>query len=146
MKYSEGSLNRVFAITFAHGDMLIDNLKEFIVDQNIRNGYIFLLGALGEGRVVTGPKNLELPTEPMWGEFSDGREVIGIGSIAWDGDTPRIHLHVSAGRAGDNLLGCLRGGGRVHIVIEAVLFETVFDSLVRSLDPMTGAYLPDHRS
>jgi len=144
MKYSEGSLSRVFAVTFEHGDMLIDNLKELIVKQNIRNGYIFMLGALGEGRLVTGPKNMELPTEPMWGGFDDGREIIGIGSIAWDEKAPHIHIHVAAGRAGDMLLGCLRDGGRVHIVVEAVLFEAAFDSLVRSFDSRTGAYLPNH--
>jgi len=144
MKYSEGSIRRVFAVTFEHGDLLIESLKEIIVKHGIRNGYIFMLGALGGGRLVMGPKTLELPTEPMWGEFGDGREIIGIGSIAWDENTPHIHLHVAAGRAGDMLLGCLREGGRVHIVVEAVLFEMTFEFLGRSFDSKTGAYLPDH--
>ncbi|MFA6448489.1 MAG: DUF296 domain-containing protein [bacterium] len=144
MKYSTGGMKRVFAVTFEHGDLLIDSLKEFVKAQDIRNGYIFFLGALKEGRLVSGPKNLELPAEPMWSEFGDGREVIGMGSIARDGDTPRVHVHLNAGRAGDSLLGCLREGGRVHIVIEAVLFETVFDSLTRAFDARVGAYLPSH--
>jgi len=144
LKYSEGSLRRVFALTFEHGDTLIDRLVEFVKEQGVRNGYIFFLGALGEGRIVTGPKDLELPASPMWGEFEDGREIIGVGSVAWEGDTPRVHVHIGAGRGGDVLLGCLREGGRVHIVMEAVLFEVAFESLSRGLDKLTGAHLPRH--
>jgi len=144
MKHSEGSLRRVFAVTFEHGDSLVGSLVEFVKSKGIRNGYIFFLGALEQGRLVTGPKDLSLPAVPMWGEFSDGREVIGIGSVAWDGDTPRPHIHACAGRAGDTLLGCLREGGRVHLVVEAVLFEVEFESLTRGFDAGAGAYLPKH--
>ncbi len=144
MKHSEGSLRRVFALTFEHGDLLIERLTDFIRANEVRNGYIFFLGALEQCRIVTGPKDLKLPTAPIWGGFEDGREVIGIGSVAWEGDSPRAHVHVCAGRAGDMLIGCLREEGRVHIVIEAVLLEVAFESLSRGLDERTGAHLPRH--
>ena len=34
----------------------------------------------------------------MWSEFADGREVLGVGSIAWDNGTPYVHVHTVAGR------------------------------------------------
>jgi predicted DNA-binding protein with PD1-like motif len=144
MKYSTGKMERVFAITIEHGESAIEQLAELARKENIRNGYIFVLGALGSGRVVTGPKDLSLPTAPMWGDFSDGREVVAFGSVCWKDNAPKTHLHVVAGRGGDTLVGCLREGGKAHILLEAVLFETRFDALSREYDEGVGAWMPKH--
>ncbi len=146
MRYSTGSAGRVFAVKLEHGDNFYESLEMFVKTENVRNGYVFFLGALEEGRMVTNPKDLTLPTSPEWGSFSDGREVLGMGSIMWKEDDPGIHIHAIAGRRNDQLMGCIRAGGRVHIVIEAVVIEVNFPAeLKRALDMETGAYLPDHK-
>lgn len=144
MKSTEGRLLKVFAVTFEHGDILMDRLLEFIRTEDIQNGYIFFLGALEDAKLVTGPQDLSLPAVPMWGGFADGREVIGMGSIAWLDGKPHVHVHACAGRGNDLLLGCLREGGKVHIVVEAVIFHVSFNFLTRRLDKKTGAHLMRH--
>jgi uncharacterized protein len=145
MKSSEGRMERVFSITFEHGDILKDRLIEFVKMEDVQNGYIFFLGALEKAELVTGPRDLTLPASPMWSSFADGREVLGMGSIAWEGRTPHVHLHTCAGRGGDLLVGCLREGGIVHIVVEAVLFEVSVKWVTRKYDEQLGAWLPKHR-
>ncbi|HOX28545.1 MAG TPA: DNA-binding protein [bacterium] len=145
MKYTIGGLKRIFAVTFEHGESVVENLIGLIRREGVRNGYIFFLGALAEAKVVTGPRDLTLPTAPMWGDFADGREIVGVGSIAWDDDeTPRVHLHTVAGRGGDVFVGCLRERGIVHIVVEAVIFETELKDVRREFDPALGAHIPSH--
>ncbi len=145
MKYTEGTIGRVFALTFEHGDLFIERLVEFVREKNVRNAYIFMLGAMETGRIVTGPKDLTLPAAPVWSEFSDGRELLGAGSVMWAEGAPKPHIHIAAGRGGETLLGCLREGGKVHIVVEAVLFEVDFGGLEKVHDAGIGAFLPDHK-
>ncbi|MBI4777448.1 DUF296 domain-containing protein [Candidatus Desantisbacteria bacterium] len=123
MQYQEGKIGRVFAIKFDHNDDLLLNLKELIINENVPAGMVFFLGALEEGKLVVGPEKTCVPPIPIWTSFADGREVFGIGTIFWDKDAPNIHIHFSAGRGKEILMGCLRKEGKVYLVIEAFLIE-----------------------
>jgi len=123
MQYQEGKIGRVFVIKFDHNDDLLLNLKELIINENVPSGMVFFLGALEKGKLVVGPEKLCVPPIPIWTSFTDGREVFGIGTIFWDFDAPNIHIHFSAGRGKEILMGCLRKEARVYLVIEAFLIE-----------------------
>ncbi|MFH1898846.1 MAG: DUF296 domain-containing protein [Candidatus Desantisbacteria bacterium] len=125
MQYQEGKIGRVFAIRFDHREDLLSNLKELIITENIQAGMIFFLGALEKVQMVTGPERVSVPPIPVWTSFADGREVFGIGTIFWDDKTPNIHIHFSAGRGKDILLGCLRREAKIYLVIEAFLIEVI---------------------
>ncbi|MBU0700073.1 DUF296 domain-containing protein [bacterium] len=123
MQYQEGKIGRVFAIRFDHNEDLILNLKELIINEAVQAGMVFFLGALEEGKLVVGPEKACVPPIPVWTSFTDGREVLGIGTIFWDTEAPNIHIHFSAGRGKEILLGCLRKEAKVYLVIEAFLIE-----------------------
>ncbi|MCB7129803.1 MAG: DNA-binding protein [Candidatus Brocadiales bacterium] len=137
MEYSQCNVGRVFVVRFDHGDDLLAELTSLIKKENIRAGLLHFLGALEKAEIVVGPEKVEVPPVPMWRDFADGREVLGLGTIFWKDDTPKIHVHSGIGR--DNLvnLGCIRKDAKVYLTIEAVIIELKGLSAERKPDEMT---------
>jgi predicted DNA-binding protein with PD1-like motif len=123
MDYRTGSIGRVLTIRFDHGEDVLEGLKEIITGENIRSGWFQILGGIAHAGVVTGPREPVMPPEPVWDEVDGAREVVGSGSIHWDGDKPLIHLHAAMGHHGKTLTGCIRKDTRVYLVLEVILFE-----------------------
>ena len=109
MKYKEGKLGRVFVLKFDHEDDFQKEITGFCKKENVRCGQVQFLGAIKGSEVVVGPKEPLVPPEPMWKEFNDGREVIGYGTIFWDDEGPRVHLHTMFSRGDDAFLGTHNG-------------------------------------
>lgn len=124
MEYRSGTVGRVFAVRFDEGDDFLGDLTELIVKENIRNGWFHVIGGLREAGVVTGPKEPVMPPEPVWTEIDTAREVLGTGTISWDDDTPKIHLHAAMGHHGDTLTACVRKGTKVYLILEVFIVET----------------------
>jgi predicted DNA-binding protein with PD1-like motif len=123
MEYRSGKIGRIFAVRFDDGDDFLASLEELIVKENIRNGWFHVIGGLRQAGVVTGPQEPVMPPEPVWQEVDEVREVLGAGSIYWDGDKPKIHLHAALGHHGDTLTGCVRRITKVYLVLEVYLME-----------------------
>jgi predicted DNA-binding protein with PD1-like motif len=123
MDYRKGSIGRVFIIRFDEGDLFLEGLLKIITEEKITNGWFHVLGGLREADVVIGPKEPVMPPEPVWSEVRGARETIGTGSIFWDGDEPKIHLHAALGNHGETLTACVRKGTKVYLVLELVIFE-----------------------
>lgn len=123
MDYRSGKINRVFTIRFDEGDDFLGELTNLIVKENIKNGWFHVIGGLREAGVVTGPKEPVVPPEPVWEEVQGARETLGTGSIFWDDDEPKIHLHAAMGHHGDTLTACVRKGTKVYLVLEVYLIE-----------------------
>ena len=141
MNYRQGQMGRIFVVTFAHGDDLLAGLTELAARENIRAAWFQLLGALGQGRLVVGPAKTELPPQPVWQEVSEAWEVLGVGNLFWEGDTPRLHLHGALGRGTGTLTGCLRQDSQVYLVIEAMVVEIAGVRAQRRRDPDLGVSL-----
>ena len=141
MKYQSGSLGRVFWATLDHGEDLRGGLLDLVRRENINQAVVLLLGALESGRMVLGPVRPEVPPEPAWFDFADGREIVGLGSLARGDDGPTLHLHLSAGRSDDVRTGCLREDSRVFLVVEAVILEISGPVLRRVFDRDAGVEL-----
>ena len=88
-------------------------------------GHVILVGGIGGGEVVTGPrKSDEMPPDPLFLPVDGAHEVAGVGVIAPDRDgRPVLHIHASLGRAGKTLTGCLRPGVSTWLVGEAIIYE-----------------------
>lgn len=127
MEYTCTEIKRVFIIKFEHGDDLISELTSLIRKENIRAGFINLIGALEKSEIVVGPKKISVPPEPVWRSFSDGREILGFGTVFWKDDEPKIHIHAGIGREDKVNLGCIRKDSKVYLVVEAVLIELSSD-------------------
>ena len=141
MKYTKGSLGRVFLLKFENNDILTDNLSLFVKKERIKAAAMIFIGALRKGDLVTGPKKPVIPPQPNKVVFKDGWEVMGIGTVFVNSRAPQIHIHGSMGKKNKSLTGCVRGKSRVFLVIEAVVFELKGIKASKDIDPRTGLNL-----
>ena len=123
MDYRKGTIGNVFSVRFDEGDYFLEELIALIRKENIRNGWFHVLGGLREADVVTGPQKPTMPPEPVWRKIIGAREVLGTGTVFWDADEPKIHLHAAMGHHGETLTACVRKGTKVYLILEVVIIE-----------------------
>jgi len=123
MEYKTGSIGRVIMARFDQGDDLLEGLLELFRKENLRAGWFQILGGLRQAGVVTGPKEPTMPPDPVWVEVDGAREAVGSGSVFWEGDEPRIHLHAALGHHGETMTACIRRNTKVYLVLEVMIFE-----------------------
>ncbi|MFC1917753.1 PPC domain-containing DNA-binding protein [Chloroflexota bacterium] len=140
MKASEGKTGRVFVLRLEDGDVIPDCLERFAAEKGIRVGQVILVGGVGSGEVVVGPrKTEERPPVPVLYPVQDAHEVVGVGIIAPDKDgKPVLHIHGALGRAGKTTTGCLRPGVKTWLVAEAIITEITGASAARLPDEASG--------
>lgn len=142
MQYSEGKIGRIFVLRLDQGEDLIESIQNFIKIKDVETGMMLFLGALKDGKAVTGPEKPVIPPVPHFESFDSAWEVFGMATVYASSAGPQIHIHSSLGRGRDALVGCIREKASVYLIIEAVLLE--FKSLKgkRELDIKTGLFLP----
>ena len=123
MEYRTGTVGRVIAARFDHGEDVLAGLRELVLHEKISSGWFQIIGALGKAGVVTGPKEPVVPPEPIWREVKTVCEVLGSGSIHLDDGEPKIHLHAALGDHGETLTACIRRDAKVYLTVELLLFE-----------------------
>jgi uncharacterized protein len=140
MKSCEGRLGRAFVIRLEHGDRLPDCIESFAEQKGISVGSVILVGGIGGGQVVVGPRRTdERPPEPMLLPVDGAHEVAGLGVIAPDEEgRPRLHIHAALGRSGQTITGCLRPGVSTWVVGEVIIHEIVGARASRVKDGETG--------
>ncbi|MEI6832292.1 MAG: DUF296 domain-containing protein [Candidatus Omnitrophota bacterium] len=141
MKYTKGSIGRVFLLKFEDNDILIDRLSDFAVKERIKAATMIFIGAFRKGDLVTGPKKPVIPPQPNKMTFKDGWETMGIGTIFTNAKGPQIHIHASMGKKKKVLTGCLRGKSKVFLVIEAIVLELKGVKASKEIDPKTSLNL-----
>lgn len=137
---SEGRLGRVFVIRLEDGDVVPECIERFAAEKGVTTGHVILVGGIGGGQVVVGPrKSDERPVEPMLLPVDGAHEVAGVGVLA-PGEDGRsvLHIHAAMGRSGNTLTGCLRPGVSTWVVGEAILYEILDAKATRVMDPKTG--------
>lgn len=138
MQYGAGGIGRVFVIRFDDGDDLLECIKEVVDKEGIRAGVIQLLGGMQCASMVCGPRDTVRPPEPMWEGFTDGRELLGFGTIFQSADGPSIHLHGAVGRNTETYTGCIRKNTRVFLLVEAVITELTGINASKKPDAQSG--------
>lgn len=123
MDYRQGSIGRVFCARFDDGDDFLTTLTELIRKEEIRQGWFQVIGGLREAQVVTGPKEPTMPPDPVWRTLDTVRETMGTGTIFWEQEEPRLHLHAAMGHHGDTLTACVRKGTKVYLILEVLIIE-----------------------
>ncbi len=141
MRYTKGSIGRVFLLKFDDDDVLTKEVEKLARREKVKTAALVFLGALKKGDLATGPKKAVIPPEPNWTKFRDGWEVFGVGSVLTNRTGPQIHIHTAMGKAGRTLTGCVRKDTKVFLVIEAVLFEIKGAKATKEPDPLTGLNL-----
>ena len=140
MKYSEGKINRVFVLRLEDGDMVPACIESFAVEKGIKVGQVVLIGGIGEGQVVVGPRVTDqMPPDPVLLPIEGAQEVVGVGIIAPNKEgKPKLHIHAAMGRAGRTLTGCLRYGAKTWLVGEAIIYEITGTAAKRLPDTASG--------
>lgn len=141
MKHASASIGRVFVLRLEHGDRLPDCIEAFAAQQNLKQGLVYLIGAIDDGgRMVCGPADpASRPVQVLIHQLAGVHEGLGLGTLFPDEDgAPRLHFHAAFGRDGQTRLGCTRAGIAVWQVAEAVILELTGPELARRRDPATG--------
>ena len=145
MKATEGKTGRIFVLRLEDGDIVPDCIERFAAEKQIAAGQVILIGGIGGGEVVVGPRRSdEMPPEPMLLPLDGTHEVAGVGVLAMGHDgKPALHIHAALGRSGKTTTGCLRPGVTTWVVGEAIILEIVAPGIERVMSEETGFALLD---
>jgi len=147
MKACEGRLGRVFVIRLENGDVLPGCIEHFAQENKIAVGHVILVGGIGGGEIVVGPRRSgEMPPQPMLLPVDGAHEVAGVGVIAPDEQgKPVLHIHAALGRSGKTMTGCLRPGVTTWLVGEVIIYEILDAEVSRVRDASSGFALLEPR-
>lgn len=140
MKACQGRIGRVFVMRLEDGDIVPGCIERFAQEHGISVGQAILVGGVGAGEVVVGPRrSQERPPEPMLLPIDGAHEIVGAGVLAPGADgKPVLHIHAAMGRSGKTTTGCLRPGVTTWLVAEVVLFEILDVTASRVFDQESG--------
>jgi predicted DNA-binding protein with PD1-like motif len=141
MEYQVGRPGRTAVVLFHDGDDVLEGLADVVRRENFRAASFSLVGGLKKGRFVVGPETEEMTPKPVWRELNESHEVLGVGTIFWQGETPKIHFHGTYGKRDSVKAGCLREGSEAFLVMEAIILEILEVDAVREVDPASGMSL-----
>lgn len=141
MRYTKGTVGRIFLAKFDNHDILLDEISRLIKKEKVMAATMVFLGALRSGTLVTGPKKPVIPPQPNKVSFDGAWEVMGIGTVFVNSQGPQIHIHAAMGKKLKALIGCVREKTNVFLVIEAVIFELKGIKATKQIDPKTGLNL-----
>ncbi len=141
MKYRAGEIGRVIVIRFDDGDAILDSIVQIAKKEDIRAAVFYLVGGMKNAKIVVGPEKEELPPVPVWREIKESHEAMGVGTIFWQGDEPKVHFHGAFGKKDVVKVGCLREFAQTFLVLEGIIMEIKGIDAVRSLDPKSGMVL-----
>ncbi|MEW6571553.1 MAG: DUF296 domain-containing protein [Nitrospirota bacterium] len=141
MKYSIGRAGRIIISRFEDGEDILQNIIDISKKENVRTAIVYLIGGIKKGRVVVGPEKEELPPNPIWSEIRESHEVLGIGTIFWEKDEPKIHFHGAFGKKDVAKVGCLRENSETFLIMEAIIVEIEGVDARRELDQASGLTL-----
>ena len=140
MKAGEGKIGRVFMIRLEDGDVVPKCIEELAENKGIKHGFVLLIGGIGGGQVVVGPRNsVDMPPDPMLIPIDGAHEVAAAGILA-PGENGKcvLHIHGALGRVGQTKTGCLRPGVTTWLVAEAILYEITGVNARRLKDKKSG--------
>lgn len=126
-------------IRLEKGELLVENVTKLVKDEQIGGAWISGLGAAQWAEL--GFYNLTSQVYE-WKKFDELMEITSIqGNIAWDGDSPILHMHGTLSDKNMQAYGGhikeLQAGGTVEIF----LHRWFQGKLTRTEDPKTGLKL-----
>ena len=140
MKYSEGSVGRMFVVRLEDKDKLPEALEKFAKENSLLRGMCIFVGGIRGGKIVVGPKDGEAtPVIPLTFTLQGVHEISAVGTIFPDSHgQPRVHMHAALGREGKARVGCIRTGIEVWKIGEIIVLEIIDNAAQRKEDSKTG--------
>ena len=141
MNYQVGRVGRVVVARLGDREDVLGTLYSIAKKEQIRAAVFYLVGGMREARIVVGPERDEMPPAPVWRELGESHEVVGFGTIFYQGDEPKVHFHGAFGKKDMVKVGCMREKAETFLVLEAVMMELDGITAVREFDPVSGLTL-----
>ena len=141
MEYSIGKTGRAVAVHLSEGEDLYESVESIAKKENVKSAAVFITGGFRKADVVVGPKAESPKIVPNFKHFAGPGEVLGVGTLYWDDEGPKMHLHTAIGKGDEAVVGCPRGGAEVFLVLEITIIEIEGISAMRKLDPASGIKL-----
>ena len=138
MKYQVGKVGRVVVAKFEDKEDVLGNLGSIVKKEGISAAVFYLVGGMREGKIVVGPERDEIPPTPVWENLVESHDVVGFGTIFYQGNEPKVHFHGAFGKKDMVKVGCLRENSATFLVLEAVIIELSGINAVRDVDPALG--------
>lgn len=141
MNYRIGEPGRIVVARFEDGDQILQGIAEIARKENVRAGVFYLVGGMKGGRFVVGPETEAMPPVPVWRELNESHEIVGLGTIFWQGDEPKLHFHGAYAKRDSVKAGCMREKAETFLVLEAIIMEIKGVNAERELDALSGMAL-----
>jgi predicted DNA-binding protein with PD1-like motif len=141
MEYSVGRPGRVVAVRLFEGEDLYESVEKIARDENIRAAAVLITGGFRKAKVVVGPKEEKPKIVPNMKEFEGPGEALGVGTIYWDSEGPKLHIHSAIGKGDQPVVGCPRGGASIFLVLEITIIEIEGVKGERKFDSGSGVNL-----
>jgi len=139
MKYQTGRIGKVAVARFDDGDDVLKGIGDIAKKEGIRAGVVYLVGGMKGGSFVVGPQDeTSMPPKPEWRDLKESHEILAFGTIFYEGDEPKIHMHGAFGKRDNVRFGCLRKDSETFLILEAVIMELDGINATRELDPSVG--------
>ena len=141
MDYQVGQVGRVIVIRLGEGEDIYECIETLARRENIKAAAVMIVGGLRRAEVVVGPKQEKPRIVGNFKTFDGPGEVLGVGTIYWDEDQPRLHMHSAMGKGNRTIVGCPRGGAKTFLVLEVTIIEITGVDARRKLDENSGLKL-----
>lgn len=141
MEYAVGKTGRVIVMRLSEGESLYEAVHSVAQKENIKSAAVFITGGFRKADVVVGPKEEKPKIVPNFKQFSGPGEVLGVGTIYWDDQGPKMHIHTAIGKDDEVTVGCPRGEVNTFLVLEVTIIEFEGINAARKLDPESGLNL-----
>ncbi|AQQ70825.1 putative DNA-binding protein with PD1-like DNA-binding motif [Limihaloglobus sulfuriphilus] len=141
MEYAAGKAGRIFALRLFEGEDVYESIEKTARIENIKHGSVLITGGIRKADVVVGPRQEKPKLEGWFKQFAGPGEVLGVGTLYWDEQGPKLHLHAAMGRGDDYIVGCPRGGAEVFLVLEVTIIEITGIKASRVKDSQSGVNL-----
>jgi hypothetical protein len=143
MEYRTGKVSRVITARLFEGEELYQCLESLAEKENIKTAAVLITGGFRDADVVAGPKQEKPEIVGDKVKFEGPGEVLGVGTIYPDEEdnSPKLHIHTAAGKGGENIVGCPRGGARIFLTLEVTILEFEGISAARKFNKENGLKL-----
>lgn len=141
MEYATGKTGRIIAARLFEGEDLYESVQKIAEAENIKSAAVFITGGFRKASVVVGPKQETPKIVGNFRDFDGPGEVLGVGTIYWDEEGPKLHIHTAIGKKDEVLVGCPRGGAKTFLILEVTIIEIEGLKAGRKLDENTGLNL-----
>ncbi len=137
MEYAVGKTNRIIAARLYEGEDIYECVETIAKKENVKSAAVFITGGFRKASVVVGPKQEKPKIVGNFKEFDGPGEVLGVGTIYWDDEGPKMHLHSAIGKGDETVVGCPRGGAKTFLILEVTIIEIEGINAGRKFDQQT---------